>query len=152
VYLWDSPSGGKASEHSVTYTVGKGRVIELGEAITDPETFAQDIRRLMDKKRIPVSLWNSLTTLVVEYPGEKPGEAIVELVNYDQEATQVQVQVRGTFGSVKYESPEQGCCETLTPERVDGFTDVVVPNLVIGGRIHLKAAEGTTKEAAKAGN
>jgi len=151
-YPWDSPSGGKASEHSVTYTVGKGRVIELGEAITDPETFAQDIRRLMDKKRIPVSLWNSLTTLVVEYPGEKPGEAIVELVNYDQEATQVQVQVRGTFGSVKYESPEQGCCETLTPERVDGFTDVVVPNLVIGGRIHLKAAEGTAKEAAKAGN
>ena len=70
-YPWDSSSGGKTSDHSVTYAVGKGRVIELGEAVSDPETFAQDIRRLMVKQDVPVSLWNSLTTLVVEYPGEK---------------------------------------------------------------------------------
>ena len=137
-YPWDSSAEGKKSGSSVTYSVGKGRVIELGEPVSDPETFAQDVRRLMDKQRIPVSLWNSLTTLVVEYPGKKPGEATVELVNYDEESTQVQVQVKGSFKSVRFESPEQGCCETLKPEHVDGFTDFVVPNLVSGGRVHLQ--------------
>ena len=136
-YPWDSPSAAKKNEHSVTYTVGKGRVIELGEVINDPETFAQDVRRLMDKERIPVGLWNSLTTLVAEYPGEKAGEATVELVNYDEEPVQVQVQVKGTFGSVRYDSPQQACCEELKPAFVDGFTQFVVPNLVIGGRVHL---------------
>ncbi len=138
-YPWDSSPDPKKSEKSVTYTVGKGKVIELGEAVSDPETFAQDVRRLMTKDRVPISLWNSLTTLVVEYPAEKKGEAIVELVNYDEETTQVQVQVRGAFESIKFESPDQGCCETLKPSHVDGFTEFVVPNLWIGGRVHLKA-------------
>ncbi|HUN61037.1 MAG TPA: hypothetical protein VMU53_03555 [Candidatus Sulfotelmatobacter sp.] len=137
-YPWDATAPKKAGENSVSYTVGKGRIIELAEPVSDPETFAQDVRRLMAKDRIPVSLWNSLTTLVVEYPGGKPGEAIVELVNYDEEPTQVQVQVKGTFESVKFESPDAGCCETLKPSHVDGFTDFVVPNLLIGGRVHLQ--------------
>jgi hypothetical protein len=137
-YPWDS-SPSKTSGHSVTYSVGKGRVIELGEAVTDPETFAQDIRRLMVKDRIPVSLWNSLTTLVAAYPAEK--RTIVELVNYDEEPTQVQVQVKGTFASVWYESAERGCCEKLKASQVDGFTEFVVPDVVIGGRVHLSAKD-----------
>jgi hypothetical protein len=137
-YPWDSSADPKKREKSVTYTVGKGRVIELGEPVSDPETFAQDVRRLMKKDLVPVSLWNSLTTLVVEYPGEKKDEAIVELVNYDEEPTQVQVQVKGAFESIKFESPDQRCCETLQPSHVDGFTEFVVPNLFVGGRVHLK--------------
>ena len=150
-YPWDSPSSGKTNGHSVTYTVGSGRVIELAEPVSDPETFAQDVRRLMVKQHVPVSLWNSLTTLVVEYPGKTEAEATVELVNYDQEPTQVQVQVKGEFGSVRYESPEKGCCETLKPEYVDGFTQFVVPDLLIGGRVHLTKPVGTTNET-KAGD
>jgi hypothetical protein len=145
-YPWDSTASKQASEHSVTYTVGKGRVIELAEPVSDPETFAQDVRRLMAKDRVPVSLWNSLTTLVVEYPGAKPGETVVELVNYDEEPTQVQVQVKGTFNSVKFESPDAGCCETLKASQVDGFTDFVVPNLVIGGRVRLQGEKPLAKE------
>jgi hypothetical protein len=148
-YPWDVPNSGKKNGASTTYTVGKGRVIELGEPVSDPETFAQDIRRLMEKQYVPVSLWNSLTTLVVEYPGEKTGEAIVELVNYDEEATQVQVQVRGSYGSVKYESPDRGCCETLKPSQVNGFTEFVVPNLVNGGRVHLQVGSHNAKEEVK---
>ncbi len=149
-YPWDSSPAGKTSDHSVTYAAGKGRVIELGEGVSDPETFAQDIRRLMVKQDIPVSLWNSLTTLVAAYPDEKRGETTVELINYDEEPTQVQVQVKGTFASVRYESPEKGCCENLKAEHVDGFTEFVVPNLVIGGRAHLRAGAGSTKDEAKA--
>jgi hypothetical protein len=147
-YPWDAPGGGKTSRSSVTYAVGKGRVIELGEAVTDPETFAQDVRRLMLKQSVPVSLWNSLTTLVVEYPREN-GKTIVELVNYDKEATQVQVQVKGLFGAAKYESPEKGCCETLKTTQVDGFTEFVVPDVVIGGRVHLEAGAAEAKSETK---
>lgn len=138
-YPWPSSANPKKTDNSVTYTVGKGKVIELAEPVSDPETFAQDVRRLMTKDHVPVSLWNSLTTLVVEYPGEKKDEAIVELINYDEEPTQVQVQVKGAFESIRFESPDQKCCETLKPSHVDGFTEFVVPNLLIGGRVHLKA-------------
>jgi hypothetical protein len=142
-YPWDIGAATKTSDASTTYAAGKGRVIELAAPVSDPETFAQDIRRLMVKQHVPVSLWNSLTTLVVAFPGAKAGEKIVELVNYSEEPTQVQVQVKGTFGSARFEAPEQGCCETLKMEHVDGFTQFVVTNLVGGGRVHLEA--GNTK-------
>jgi hypothetical protein len=146
-YPWNSPRASmlvpvKTSEHSITYAVGKGRVIELGEAVTDPETFARDVRRLVVKERIPVSLWNSLTTLVTAYPGEQPGEVIVELINYEEEPTQVQVQVRGNFSSAKVESAERGCCQTLKAAQVDGFTEFVVPDVFIGARVHLQGPAG----------
>jgi hypothetical protein len=147
-YPWES-SEGKTKGPSVTYTVGKGRVIELKEPVSDPETFAQDVRRLMEKQDVPVNLWNSLTTLVVEYPAAKTGETIVELVNYDEERTQVQVQVKGNFTAAKYESPERGCCETLKTEHVNGFTQFVVPDLVSGGRVRLEAESGTPKDETK---
>jgi hypothetical protein len=137
-YPWASGAGTKTGEHSTSYTVGKGRVIELGEPVSDPETFAQDVRRLTVKQHVPMSLWNSLTTLVVEYPGGKKGGTMVELVNYSEEPTQVQVQVRGIFASARYENPQQGCCEKLKAEHVDGFTQFVVPNLLTGGRVHLE--------------
>ena len=146
-YPWDSSAPANTTAHTVSYTVGKGRVIELGEAVTDPETFARDVRRLMVKERIPVSLWNSLTTLVTTYPGQKPGEVIVELVNYAEEATQVQVQVRGNFGAVAVESPERGCCQALKAAQVDGFTEFVVPDVLIGARVHL---QGPTASSALA--
>ena len=148
-YPWDSSAPTKTSAHSTTYAVGKGCVIELGEAVTDPETFAQDVRRLMVKERIPVSLWNSLTTLVTAYAGEKAGETIVELVNYDEETTQVQVRVKGTYGSARYESPERGCCEKLKVSQENGFTEFVVPDVLIGGRVHLEPAASQPKEETK---
>jgi hypothetical protein len=138
-FPWHASPPTKTNPHSVSYEVGKGRVIELGEPVTDPETFAKDIRRLMVKQRIPVSLWNSLTTLVASYPGPAAGETVLELVNYAEETVQAQVQVKGNFDSVRFESPEHGCCEMLNPSHVDGLTEFVVRDLVIGGRVHLSA-------------
>ena len=140
-FPWHSSRPAKTNTHSVSYDVGKGRVIELGEPLTDPETFAQDIRRLMVKQRIPVSVWNSLTTLVAAYPGEKADEVVVELVNYAEESLEVQVQVKGNFESVRFESPERGCCVNLKSTHVDGFSEFVVPDLVIGGRVYLGASQ-----------
>ena len=148
-FPWHRSPPAKTNGHSVSYDVGKGRVIELGEAVSDPETFAEDIRRLMVKQTIPVSLWNSLTTLVRAYPGEKAGDVVVELVNYAKESVEVQVRVKGDFDSVRFESPEGGCCKTLKPSRVDGFTEFVVPDLVIGGRVYLAAKSGGTDRSAR---
>jgi hypothetical protein len=144
-FPWHASPPTKTNAHSVSYDVGKGRVIELGEAVTDPETFAQDIRRLMVKQRIPVSLWNSLTTLVAAYPGRTAGETVLELVNYAEETVEAQVQVKGNFDSLLFESPEHGCCETLNPSHLDGFTEFVVPDLVVGGRVHLSAKSSGSK-------
>jgi hypothetical protein len=151
-FPWHASPPTKTNPHSVSFDVGKGRVIELGEAVTDPETFAQDIRRLMTKRRIPASLWNSLTTLVAAYPVPPAGETVLELVNYAEETVEAQVQVKGNFDSVRFESPEHGCCETLDPSHVDGFTEFVVPDLVIGGRVHLSAKSSGTERSASPKN
>ena len=137
-FPWES--SGKATDNgpSTTYAVGSGRVIQLKEAVADPETFAQDVRRLMVKANVPVSLWNSLTTLAAAYPGTKPGETIVELVNYDEESSEVQVQVKGTYRSAIYETPERGRSEKLRTTEVNGFTQFVAPNLIVGGRVRLE--------------
>jgi hypothetical protein len=136
-YPWQSAQPSQRGEHWTSYTMGKGRVIELLEPVADPETFAQDVRRLLDKPRVLFGLWNALTTLAVPYqqPGS-PNETL-DLVNYAEDPLVVQVRVKGSFSVIRYETPEHGCCESLTPARRDGFTEFVVPWLRIGGRVHL---------------
>jgi len=137
-FPWETAGAGVNNGPSTTYPVGKGAVIALKEAVIDPETFAQDVRRLMPKANVPVSLWNSLTTLVAAYPGAKKGETLVELVNYDGDSTQVQVQVKGTYRSAIIETPEKGRSEKLKTSQVDGFTQFVVPDLLVGGTVRLE--------------
>jgi len=91
-------------------------------------------------------VWNSLTTLVAAYPGEKADEVVVELVNYAEESLEVQVQVKGNFESVRFESPERGCCVNLKSTHVDGFSEFVVPDLVIGGRVYLGASQNANAQ------
>jgi hypothetical protein len=149
-YPWQSSQPVPAGEHSVAYAAGKGRVIELQGSIIDPETFAQDIRRLLDENKnqargidkLPISLWNALTVIAVPYRAK--GEIIVDLVNYAQEPIPVQVQVKGSFSSVRYESPERACCASVTAVQRGAFTEFVIPALWIAGRVHL--ADGKPSE------
>jgi hypothetical protein len=141
-YPWQSTNSVRRSAQAVEYEIGKGRIIEFSGAITDPETFSQDIRRLMAKERVSISLWNTLTTIVVSYRDFRTDHMMLELINYEGEPLQVQVQVKGSFASIRYETPERGCCEALIPRQANGFTEFLVPNLVIGGRVHLAPAAG----------
>ena len=144
-YPWQSVQRVETAKHWAAYAMGQGRIIELSEPLTDPETFAQDIRRLMDKQKL-ISFWNALTTVAVPYRDSGAVATILELVNYAQDPLRVQVQVRGSYTSIQYETPEHRCCESLTPVHHDGFTEFVVPWLRIGGRVHLRAGGSAAHE------
>lgn len=155
-YSWQSAPPAPSGEHAVSYASGKGRIIELAEPVTDPETFAQDIRRLLDitasepsKDAAPISLWNAVTTVAVPYRVSASGEEVIELVNYAQEPLRVQAKVKGSFSSIRYETPERGCCEPLTPVLRGGFTEFVVPSLHIAGRVHLAGGKAPLKTEGK---
>src|SRR6185437_6409147 len=108
---------------------GKGRIIELQGQVIDPETFAQDIRRLLDqgKKKLALSLWNALTVVAVSYQSPGGGEKVVELVNYAEEPISVQVRIKGSFSSIRYETPERACCLSLTPTQRGALRNLSFP-------------------------
>jgi hypothetical protein len=142
-YPWQSVQPVQTAEHAVSYAAGKGRVFELSEPISDPETFAEDVRRLTPKNDVLISLWNALTTIAVPYRDDRNGDVVLELVNFAEEPIRIQVQLKGSYSSIRYETPNHGCCEDLTPVKHDGFTDFIIPSLVIGGRVHLKGANSS---------
>ena len=128
------------SEHTVSYALGSGKVLELSEPVIDPETFAQDIRRLLGKENALISLWNGLTTIAVPYRDHGGTMKVLEFVNYaEDEPLRLQVQVKGSYASIRYEAPEHKCCESLVPIKHNGFTEFVIPELRIAGRVHLEA-------------
>lgn len=146
-YPWQSHDAVRLNEHTVSYALGKGKVLELSEPVTDPETFAQDIRRLLGKENVLMSLWNGLTTIAVPYREHGGTVKVLEFVNYAAEPLRVQVQVKGSFTSIRYETPERRCCESLVPIKHDGFTEFVIPELWIAGRVHLDANQVTDSRA-----
>lgn len=138
---WQSTQAVRLNEHAVYYTVGNGEVIELSEAVTDPETFAEDIRRLLGKDHALISLWNGLTTIAEPYTENGRDIKEIEFVNYAADPLRVQVRVKGSFSSIQYESPRHACCDSLAPIERHGFTEFVIPELDIAGRVHLSAGE-----------
>lgn len=138
-YSWESSQPVQINEHTTSYPVGNGKVLELAEPVSDPETFAQDIRRLLGKRNTQLSLWNGLTTIAVPYKDRGATMTQLELVNYAGEPVRLQVQVKGSFTNIRYETPEHGCCQPLTPLNHDGFTEFVIPEIRIAGRVHLES-------------
>lgn len=136
-FPWQSTGTRRSSDKSTIYTTGKGQVIELAEGVDDPGMFAQDIRRLLGKEKLPLSLWNASTTLGTCYKLPGSSTTTLELVNYSTDALPVQVRIKGSYSIIRYETPERGCCEPLPASHQDGFTEFDVPWLKIGGRVHL---------------
>lgn len=142
-YPWQTRDAVQLNEHAVSYAVGSGKVLELSEPVSDPETFAQDIRRLIGNQNALMSLWNGLTTIAVPYREDHGALKVLELINYAQDPVRVQVKVKGSFDAIRYESPEHGCCSSLAPTNHDGFTEFVIPDLVIAGRVRLEKQPAT---------
>lgn len=139
-----SNGGRQASNNSSIYAMGKGKVIELADGVGDPGAFSRDVRRLLGKENLPISLWNASTTIAIPYKlsgttTASPDTATLELLNYSADPMPVQARIQGTYSVLRYETPERGCCEALTATHQDGFTQFEVPWLKIGGRVHLGA-------------
>jgi hypothetical protein len=79
-----------------------------------------------------------LTTIAVPYREHGGPVKLIELVNYAGEPLRVQVQVKGSFASIRYETADHKCCESLVPVERNGFTEFVIPELRIAGRVHLE--------------
>jgi len=140
-YPWHSNAPSKQDAHLATFSVGTGEIVEVRGPVTDPETFARDLRRLIGPQRSALGLWNSLTTLVTGYRLDSTGETTLNVINYADLPDNVQVQIRGRFTSVQLESPEVGCCRTLQAFEHNGFTEFTIPRLTIAARVHLKSAD-----------
>ena len=140
-YPWHSIQATSTTASSTSYSLGSGRVIELLQAINDPEAFAQDVRALVPEPKRCLSLWNALTVIgLLDDDGK--GRSI-ELLNYAGDPLQVQVRVKGSYKSLRYETPEHGCCTELQPSIEDGFTEFTVPSLAIAGRVRLGTANSS---------
>lgn len=138
-YPWQKNQATQINEHATSYVVGNGKVLELSGPVSDPEVFAQDVRRLLGKHNALLSLWNGLTTIVLPYKDRDETVKQLEFVNYSGDPVRVQVRVKGSFTSILFESPQSVCCESLVPTKDDGFTEFVIPELTIAGRVHLQS-------------
>jgi hypothetical protein len=136
-FPWHSTAPDRREAHAMVYTIGSGQIVELGEPVIDPENFARDIRRLIGRQRSTIALWNSLTTLVTGYRKEDLRETALYLVNYSDQPDNVQVQAKGHFMRVRWESPEVPCCTSLPFAERDGFIEFTIPSLRITARVHL---------------
>src|SRR5579875_1567551 len=133
------------TEAGKTYNVDRGRVVELSEPVADPEAFAELVRNLLGSRDSLVRLWNALTVLVFAFREPHTNSMELELVNYAQQPQRVQVRVKGVFSKVRYETPEHGNYSEVRPENNGEYTEFVLPDLQIGGRVYLSSEKEKNK-------
>jgi hypothetical protein len=136
-FPWRARAPARKNSESAVYRIGRGKMVEIAGPIVDPEPFAQDIWRLLGASHREMSLWNALTVVGAAYGGNRGAKVSLNLVNYSCEPIRVQVRLKGRFSRIRYETPEAGCCASLTAAEEDGFTEFVVPNIRIGALVHL---------------
>jgi hypothetical protein len=133
---WEPLPAVKASD-GASYKIERGQTIESSQVAGDPGAFAEKVRNLLRGQGPLIYVWNAVTTLAFAYRAPQAGGMVLDLVNYAQEPLQVQVRVKGSFPSIRYETPEHGFYPALTPEIEHGFTQFVVSHLEIGARVYL---------------
>ena len=118
------------------FTKQGGRVLEMLKGVTDPNAFALEVRRMLGRERRVIDVWNGITVLTVPYAAPDRRSVMVTVLNYAHQPEPVQMRVRGTFAAVQYETPERDAA--LLPYRhIAGFTEFLLPELRIGGRVFL---------------
>lgn len=137
-FPWETLPAIKTSD-GTAYKVGSGKIIESAQPVNDPEAFAEEIRRLLNKQGISIYLWNAITTLGFAYPDPQTRSMVLELVNYAQEPLQVQVRIKGSFPNIRYATPGHGPYPAVPAEIDNGFTQFVISHLKIGARVYLSS-------------
>lgn len=112
----------------------QGSVVKAVTEVPDPNRFALEMRQALGRDHRIVDIWNGITVLAAPYKAPERENVLLTLVNYAHRSLPVQLRVRGAFARVHYESPDE-VAVLLPHESRDGFTEVVVPSLRVGGRL-----------------
>jgi hypothetical protein len=113
-----------------------GQIIRMLKGVGDPNAFALDVRQKLGRDRRLVDIWNGITVLVAPYQEPNGASVLLTVLNYAHQNLPVQLRVKGSFSQVRYESPEEPVALIPSQDR-DGFTEFVLPNVRIGGRVFL---------------
>jgi hypothetical protein len=127
----------ETSDGHMSFEVGAGRVIEVSQPVTNPDTFALGIRQILGRDRRVLDIWNGITVLATSYTVAAGDTVMVTALNYAHQPLPVQLRIRGTFSVVEHESPEDPP-SLLTHAHRDGFTEFVLPALRTGARVFLR--------------
>jgi hypothetical protein len=135
VIVLDKPVGSPLAALDA-YAHNGGKVRTVDKALTDPNAFALEMRKLVGADDRVIDIWNGITVLTAPYEAPEGGTVLVTALNYAHQPLPVQLRVKGTFTLVRYESPEDGI-SLLSPQHRNGFTEFVLPSLRVGGRVFL---------------
>ena len=127
---------GVKTDERVSYRFGEGRVVEVMKGISDPDTFALEMRQMLGPDHRVIDIWNGITVLTAPHQELHGSTVLVTALNYAHDPLPVQLRVPGTFSLVQYESPEEPAA-LLPHQHRNGYTEFVVPALHIGGRVFL---------------
>ena len=133
---WRSAEPVNRTAERASYRLGDGRVVELLKPIADPNLFALEMRQLLGREQRAIEIWNGITFLAAPY--REPGGTgmLLTTLNYAADPQPIQVRIPGTFSSIQYESPEEPAA-LLPHQNRDGFTEFVLPDPRVGGRVFL---------------
>jgi hypothetical protein len=135
-FPWQSSPPALKTDEQLTYKVGEGLVLERPEQISDPNSFALEMRQALPREKRVLEIWNGTTVLATPYQDPGSGTLLITLLNYAHESSPVQIRVRGTYSVVQYETPDAPA--VLIPHRQsEGQTEFVLPDLRVGGRVFL---------------
>jgi hypothetical protein len=135
-FPWTSAEPKVTSGQRTIHALGDGQVVEVRQGNADPNAFALQIRQLLGRDHRVIDIWNGITVMTVPYREPNGNGVLVTALNYAHQPLPVQLRVRGTFSQVHYESPDDPLA--LVPfQHRDGYTEIVLPALRIGGRIFL---------------
>jgi hypothetical protein len=111
------------------YALGKGTIVAYNRRIVDPSEFALDVIDIITHKRRATRLWNSTSSIPLATQGERPGQAVLHVINYGSGAREeVQAHVQGHFAKATLLRPEAPALELKTAKRGTS-TEVFLPTL-----------------------
>jgi hypothetical protein len=131
----DQPEGA-ALNALERFTTGGGKVHKVAAGVSDPNRFAFEMRKLLGADDRVIDIWNGITVLTAPYQSPDSDTVLVTVLNYAYQSLPVQLRVRGTFGAVQYESPDDRR-EIVPHQHRHGYTEFVLPALRVGGRVYL---------------
>ncbi len=111
------------------YPLGRGQVVVYDKRIADPSEFALDMIDIVNHRNRAARLWNAPAVIPVAVKGERPGQALLHLLNYGAPvADEMQARIQGKFATAELLLPGKPPRKLATAAR-GATTEVFVPEL-----------------------